>query len=197
MVTASLGELGRAAVVAQAALTTRAAMRRGERVGTVRNYALVVVAAVGVFGVFGVAACAAPPSRGVVTGGPPATARPRVTPTRPPAECAAERARTAAWSLADTTGLQRPGMRRLVVLSREAMAARWDGPATIHLRVSPTGTVIRDSIWVSGVSDPMLERELRMTAAQYEFWPAVLDGCAVSARTTIRVGAPFRRGAGG
>jgi hypothetical protein len=148
------------------------------------------------FAAFGASACASAPPRTVLA---PvlATASARVAPTRPSADCVAERARAATWSLADTAGLQRPQIRRLVVMSREAMAATWDGPATINLRVSPTGGVMRDSIWISGVSDAFLERELRRTASRYEFWPAVLDGCAVSARTYVRVGAPFRRSGGG
>ena len=129
------------------------------------------------------AGCA--PASTTVRGGSPNDQLPRsyVAATRAKSECATERARTVAWTVADTVGLQRPLVRRLVIMPLPAPTAM---SVTIDVRVSEDGNVMPDSIWLTGISDRAYEGRVRSTVRGYTFWPAVLDGCAVSARTSIR-----------
>jgi len=94
--------------------------------------------------------------------------------------------------LADTAGLQKPIARRLVI-GPIPFPRAMVGTARIDLRVSEDGKVIADSIWIEGVPDAEYERRLRQTVQGYLYFPSVLNGCAVSARTWTRVGPSDRR----
>jgi hypothetical protein len=124
---------------------------------------------------------------------PPPGSVPRgyVAATRPRSDCAVERARTTSWALTDTTGLQRPLTRHLVIapLPFPPDFQR----ANVDLRVAEDGSVIPDSIWIEGVTDRAYENRLRQSIRGYKYWPAVLNGCAVSARTKSGVGRSPRR----
>lgn len=125
-------------------------------------------------------ACAPqPPGARVNAGSRPASYVPA---KRPAADCAAERARTASWTLADTVGLRRPLLRLLVMqpLPAPPSVSRF----TVEVRVSAAGDVIPDSIWIEGISDRGYEAKVRKAVQGYKYWPAVLNECAVSARTS-------------
>ena len=121
-------------------------------------------------------------------GSPP---RGYIVATRAKADCGSERACTASWTLADTIGLQRP-LARTLVLPPLPFPPGFE-QARIELRVSEDGDVIPDSVWIDGASDRAFETRLRQTVRAYKYWPAVLDGCAVAARTMSRVGRSSRR----
>jgi hypothetical protein len=59
--------------------------------------------------------------------------------------------------------------------------------------VSDTGSVIPDSIFITGGDDDDYMVRLRQTVEGYAYWPAVLDGCAVSFRAFTRIGPVTRR----
>jgi hypothetical protein len=65
--------------------------------------------------------------------------------------------------------------------------------ARIDLRVGDDGSAMPDSIWIEGVTDRAYESRLRQTVRAYKYWPAVLNGCSVTARTMARVGRSNQR----
>jgi hypothetical protein len=64
----------------------------------------------------------------------------------------------------------------------------------IDLLVDEHGVVIADSTRIApAITSPRYDRKLRTTLARYEFYPAVLDGCAVPGRIRLELGLPQRR----
>jgi hypothetical protein len=59
------------------------------------------------------------------------------------------------------------------------------------LLVDPLGIVIADSTRVEpALPDGRYDREFRASLALMEFFPAVLDGCAVAGRSTLQISLP-------
>lgn len=121
---------------------------------------------------------------------PPST---YVAATRSTSECASVRARTASAALVDTAGLQLPVMRRMVLAPLPRPAQLVPATLVVDVRVSETGSVVRDSIIITGGDNSSYIKRLRGIAETYEFWPAVLDGCAVSYRVRVRYGPVTKR----
>lgn len=109
--------------------------------------------------------------------------------TRSGSECTVVRARTATSTATDMAGMQR-AMIRVVSTPPFPRGRRVAERLTVILRVGEDGRVMRDSVFVSGSADASYLRELKAAMQTNRYWPAVLDGCAVTLRTVMYIG-PF------
>ncbi len=109
-----------------------------------------------------------------------------VAATRSGPECADVKARTVSWTLSDTVGLQIPWARRLQMppLPRGRNA---EGKLGVTMRVDETGQPMKDSVFVKGRTDLSYLRDFVQAMRKNLYWPAVLDGCAVTARVWMEV----------
>ncbi len=57
----------------------------------------------------------------------------------------------------------------------------------VRIRVGEQGTVMKDSVFVTGYAEPSYLRDLRDAMQRNVYWPAVFEGCAVRMVTTINV----------
>jgi hypothetical protein len=88
--------------------------------------------------------------------------------------------------MSDTTGGYRgPALAKLMV--HDVTWSPQSAQATIEMRISEMGKPIADSISVTGVPKEAADG-LRSWARGLEFRPAVMNDCAVSGRTFMRVG---------
>jgi hypothetical protein len=123
-------------------------------------------------------------------------ARAQSLPTTPPAgyvaaaragpECAEVKARTVSWSISDTVGLQIPWPRRLQ-MPPLPMGRNAEGKLGVTIRVDETGQPMKDSVFVKGRTDLSYLRDFVQAMRKNLYWPAVLDGCAVTARVWMEV----------
>jgi len=57
----------------------------------------------------------------------------------------------------------------------------------LRLLIDPFGHVVEDSVQVSGLTDQRDQRLMRRTAARFIYRPAVLGGCAVRFRDSLKI----------
>lgn len=106
--------------------------------------------------------------------------------SRSAAECTELVTRSASWTTWDVDGLQRAAARSVTV-PPFAKGRKIDRQFTIRLRVDERGQVMRDSVFVTGNAEASYMREFRATLQKWVYWPAVYQGCAVRAITTLTV----------
>ncbi len=109
-----------------------------------------------------------------------------VSATRGAAECVDVVARSASWTSADIPGLQRASLRAMW-FPPAAKGRRTDKQLQVRIRVGEQGTVMKDSVFVTGYAEAAYLRELRDAMQRNVYWPAVFEGCAVRMVTTIVV----------
>lgn len=117
----------------------------------------------------------------------PATPPPGyVAATRSGPECDEVKARTAVWTLADTVGLQVPQPRRLQMppMPRGRNA---EGKLFVTMRIDEMGRPIKDSVFVKGRTDVSYLNDFVIAMRKNVYWPAVLDGCNVTARAWLEI----------
>ncbi len=132
---------------------------------------------------------AAPPAAAPA---PPTLPRGYVPATRNAQDCGAVMARTVSLPLGDMDGLQRP-VPRIIQLPPMTRGRNAEGRLVVTLRVNETGRPMRDSIFVTGAADPTYVREYVEGLRKNIYWPAVLEGCNVTARVSTNVDLGPRR----
>ncbi|MCC6242201.1 MAG: hypothetical protein IT353_05140 [Gemmatimonadaceae bacterium] len=100
--------------------------------------------------------------------------------------------RTASLPVGTMDGLQLP-IARSIGLPPSPVGRKATGTLRAVLRVDETGRPIRDSIFVTGNAEPRYVREFIEGLRTSLFWPAVLDGCNVTARWQLNVNLPLSR----
>lgn len=106
--------------------------------------------------------------------------------TRRAEECVAAMARTASLPLGTMDGLQPPVIRTFQ-MPPAPRGRKVEGRAVVTLRVDETGRPMRDSIFITGPTDQSYLREYVDGLRKNLYWPAVLDGCNVTARWQLTV----------
>jgi hypothetical protein len=106
--------------------------------------------------------------------------------TRSAEECVAVKARTASLPLGSLDGLQPPVVRTFQ-MPPAPRGRKVEGRAVVILRVDETGRPMRDSIFITGATDQSYLREYVDGLRKNLYWPAVLDGCNVTARWQLTV----------
>lgn len=129
------------------------------------------------------AGAAAPAAAQTLPANPPSG---YVAATRSGPECAEAKARTATWTIADTVGLQVPQPRRLQMppIPRARSA---EGKLAVTMRIDETGRPIKDSVFVKGRTNVSYLQEFVLAMRKNLYWPAVLDGCNVTARVWLEI----------
>jgi hypothetical protein len=156
------------------------------------RWTITVVAAA----VAALSACA--PAKGPETAG---TTAPRrfsdsyTPPARSEAECGEVRARAASFGEADTVGVQRALITRLIIAPVPWPPELTGKMITISYRVDHTGLVMADSIAIDGTGGHAYDARLRESVKRHLHRPAVFEQCAVSARVTqrLRLGGTVRQ----
>lgn len=124
----------------------------------------------------------------------PATPPPGyVAATRSGPECAEVKGRTVAWTTSDTVGLQIPWPRRLHMPPIPRGRNTAEGKLAVIIRVDETGKPMKDSIFVKGRMDLAYSRSFEQVLRKNLYWPAVLEGCNVTARVSMEVDLGLRR----
>lgn len=132
------------------------------------------------------ACAAAPPPRAAPAPPPSDPPRGYVPATRSVEECGAARARTASLPPGSLNGLQQP-VPRIINMPPFTRGRKAEGRLVAILRVDVTSRPMRDSIFVSGAAEPSYLREYEEALSKNVYWPAVLDGCNVTARVSTEV----------
>jgi len=83
-------------------------------------------------------------------------------------------------------GLQAPVLRTFP-MPPAPRGRKVEGRAVVTLRVDETGRPMRDSMFVSDATGQSYLREYVDGLRKSLFWPAVLDGCNVTARWQLTV----------
>ena len=89
-------------------------------------------------------------------------------------------------------GLQAPVLRTFP-LPPAVRGRKVEGRAVVTLRVDETGRPMRDSLFITDASDQPYLREYVDGLRDNVYWPAVLDGCNVSARWQLTIQLSSRR----
>ena len=113
-----------------------------------------------------------------------------VSPTRSPEECRDLVASVQAHP--DSFAPSAPQTKTLVLPPMEGVPRGW-GRRTVAaaLLVDPTGTVVADSTTIEpALPEGHYDRALRSNFARMQFFPAVLEGCAVTGRARFTVSLP-------
>jgi outer membrane biosynthesis protein TonB len=115
------------------------------------------------------------------------TPRPMVAPTRSAEECAPLVAQVRAHS--DSFQQVPPQLRGIAIPPMEGTPRELRGAhVVIRILVDEVGAQVADSLVITpSIASPGFDRELRRTIAQYRFFPAVLEGCAVPGRTMVEL----------
>lgn len=107
--------------------------------------------------------------------------------TRNASECAAVRAKAPST---DTTAMQMPSPSMLSLPTEPLPKDLLGKSVDIRLHVNENGRVIGEGLRVEGIGEHKYVPFLIEKALRYRFWPAVLEGCAVPAWTSVHLDFP-------